>query len=112
MRYKTLFRVLLKVIGVWFVVQGVVGVLQATFQFLSWLDSSMPSTLWPIGWLAGHVIQIVLGLYCFFGGKWLTDLAIPGNRPYCPECGYDLSRSRGSTCPECGIHLPDNSVRH
>ncbi|MGB7157408.1 MAG: hypothetical protein WBD40_05045 [Tepidisphaeraceae bacterium] len=28
--------------------------------------------------------------------------AIPGNRPYCHECGYDLTNAVGHVCVECG----------
>ena len=40
--------------------------------------------------------------YLFFGGKWIADKAIPGNRPYCHECGYDLTNAVGNVCTECG----------
>ena len=40
--------------------------------------------------------------YLFFGGKWVADKAIPGNRPYCHECGYDLTNAAGNVCTECG----------
>jgi hypothetical protein len=47
-----------------------------------------------------------LGFYLFFGRKWIVNLAIPSNRPYCAECGYDLSQTRSLRCPECGTPVP------
>lgn len=100
MKYKTLFRVLLKVIGVWLVVEGLAAV--------SWLmttilgqDAGAALVMWA-GQIAHASVELGLGLYLFFGGQWIADLAIPGNRPYCHECGYDLSKVTREICPECG----------
>ena len=62
------------------------------------------------GWTVfslGNIAQIAFGLYLLFGGKWLIDWCLrtaermPA-RAVCIHCGYDLSKTRGSTCPECG----------
>ncbi len=53
----------------------------------------------------GYLIQFVLGLYLLFSGEALVNLCIPSNRPYCPECGYELSESSQERCPECGVNL-------
>jgi hypothetical protein len=45
-------------------------------------------------------------MYLLIGGKWIADFAIPSNRPYCPNCGYDLSHYSGERCPECGVTWP------
>ena len=53
----------------------------------------------------GYLFQFGLGIYLIAGGEWLVSKCIPSNRPYCPECGYDLSNSSTDWCAECGIDL-------
>ena len=102
MRYKTLFRVLLKVLGVYLVVTG----LGSTFYFITGIvfemfgSGGLTSSLWPLSF--SGLFSLAIGLYLFFCGKWIANLAIPSNQPYCPECGYDIGRSPGDTCQECG----------
>ncbi len=115
MRYKTLFRVWLKVLGVYLVVTGTAG-------FILTLVSI--TRQWEFGVSIGAQLQnglprlfsLAIGLYLFFGGKWITDLAIPSNRPYCAECGYDIGHSPGDTCPECGALIlhgkPADNIEH
>ncbi|MCZ6811939.1 MAG: hypothetical protein ACE10B_03625 [Phycisphaerales bacterium] len=60
---------------------------------------------------SGSIVQLAIGVYLLFGGKWIVNVCIPSNRPYCPECGYDLSKAASANCPECGVKLPrDNST--
>ena len=59
----------------------------------------------------GDVVQLGLGLYLLFSGRWIADLAIPSNRPYCPECGYDNSEATGKCCPECGVPVVSHETR-
>jgi hypothetical protein len=103
MRYKTLFRILCKLMGVYFFLMGcnaLISVASIRFQARS------------IGWtteqglllMAGPLFELIAGAYLFFGGSNLANLAIPSNHPYCTECGYDLSESRGDVCPECGTN--------
>ncbi len=105
MKYKTLFRMLLKAIGVWVSIQGAAGaVTSAGYVFMGvgnpvFLFHSIAS----LG-------QIGIGLYLFFGGKWIADKAMPGNRPYCHECGYDLTNAAGSVCAECGTPFKPTEV--
>jgi hypothetical protein len=52
--------------------------------------------------LLANALYAAVGLYLFFGGKWIVDKAIPSNRPYCHECGYELTAATQNRCPECG----------
>jgi hypothetical protein len=106
MKYKTLFRMLLKVIGVWVFITGA-GAFVGQLGYLAFYFTtpSMRGTgqQWYFVWsLLSPCVQMGLGLYLFFGGKWIADKAIPGNRPYCHECGYDLTNAAGNVCTECG----------
>jgi hypothetical protein len=108
MKYKTLFRIICKAIGVYFFVLGVAGVLSAAGNFaINLLAGSAAGVYSPMTWYylvggIGALFEIAAGCYLFFDGRLLADWAIPGNRTYCPECGYDLNNNLSGVCPECG----------
>jgi hypothetical protein len=111
MKYKTLFRLGLKLIGILLTAQGV-----ALFvSQLLWIPEMLRQMVgagdfYVYAQITWGACQILLGLYLFFGGKWVIDKAIPGNRPYCPECGYDLTGGTGRHCPECGTPFRPEDV--
>ena len=105
MKYKTLMRLALKVIGVYVVIQSLQWLAYFIAQLLYELSSAgsgFPGWAWGIPQAITGALQMCLGLYLFFGGKWIANLAVPSNRPYCPECAYDLTRAATTRCPECG----------
>jgi hypothetical protein len=104
LKYKTLFRLMLKAVGVLLFVQGFAWSLPQLVPYalqalLKTAVAGPPST--PSLYAVGPVIQAIVGLYLFFGGEWLVNKAIPSNKPYCHECGYDLSGAASNRCPEC-----------
>jgi hypothetical protein len=101
MKYKTLFRVLLKLIGVWVFIYGLMQG-AAEVRFLPFVFDDEWGNPWESTRLIAAALGMALGLYLFLGGEWIVNQAIPGNRPYCHECGYDLSKVTGPECPECG----------
>ncbi len=116
MKYKTLFRLVMKVIGVVLIGLALPRMVGAIGQVAIWVVTNpFPAGSQLSVWLQvglsslGHAFQLAIGLYLFFGGKWIVDKAIPSNRPYCPECGYDLSTRAGDHCPECGTKLPNDT---
>ncbi len=121
MKHKTWFRLVLKAIGVLligFALPGVATLLSKVGYHTMYGDPfSVGSVRTPnfIYWqfMSAHVrdvVQLGLGLYLLFGGRWIADLAIPSNRPYCPECGYDNSEATGKRCPECGVPLGSREI--
>ncbi len=119
MKYKTLFRLALRFFGIIVIVLAAVtfvgGIVQAAF-FLG--AGGGVAELWnfSLTQLIVPFFEAAIGLYLFRRGDWIVDLAIPSNRPYCPECAYDLTGSASDRCPECGtpfrrddVHAPTNA---
>jgi hypothetical protein len=110
MRHKTLFRLFCKALGIYFGVAGFIGVLGSVLGIITQFLVSYPAGAsmkyyWPnaISQCLIEVVELTIGVYLFFDARYLVNLAIPGSRPYCPECGYDLTANPTGPCPECGV---------
>jgi hypothetical protein len=118
MKHKTWFRLALKGIGIYMICTAIPSILAYTSSLAlqysqmnsqvitGW--SSAQQWLWMIPQALDWGSRIAIGLYLVLGGNWIVNKVIPSNRPYCPECGYELSHNASSMkCPECGVALPD-----
>ncbi len=112
MKHKTWFRLVIKAIGVACLAWGIPEFLaMSAYSIIQILDPNR--FMAPLGWFGIYVSKPLLltlcGLLLFFKPNWIVNMAIPSNRPYCPECGYDVSKASGTICPECGVVLPAQS---
>ncbi len=103
---KTLFLVLLKALGA-FLVASNVGILVRVLVNCLRQANGGSGILWGSQLQTGlpAMVVIAVGLYMFFGGRRIADLAIPSNRPRCDNCGYAISGGRTDRCPECGAPI-------
>jgi hypothetical protein len=113
MKHKTWFRLVLKAIGILIVCLNLPDLIYQIIYLCTRWQQSDPLSSGPtdgdliaqLTWPISSSLGCALGAYLLFGGKWLVDLCIPSNRPYCPGCGYELSNSTTAICPECGERL-------
>ena len=117
MKHKTIVRLAVRLLGLYLLATGLpsalsqlVNMVVSTFNTstmysgMSWFG---PNGQWM--WMIPNVLyfgtQVGVGAYLLFGGKFVVNLIVPSNRPYCPECLYELRPPTGDRCPECGASL-------
>lgn len=114
MKHKTWFRLVLKAIGVYLLANSIPTLVGNGIWVVYELsrDASAGSRGSILFWteyvartMLPGVLEFGIGYYLLFRGQWIVNLCIPSNRPYCHDCGYDISKSRCEVCPECGARL-------
>ena len=112
MKYKTLCRLLVKLIAIFFLVQGIATALTTVFTILAQNGGLKTKTvLVATSYLLGNgLVSALVFSFC----NQITNFLIPSNRPYCLECGYELTNLAASVCPECGTPYehPDDEPHH
>ena len=109
MKHKTWFRLVIKAIGVLLIgvslPEAYTSLLQIGYAVTEQgaIMTAPYPTWWTICAPLAPFVQFAFGVYLLCGAPWLVNKVIPSNRPYCPECGYDLTRFSGDRCPECGV---------
>lgn len=118
MTQRGLFRVLLKTLGVYFIVHGGVACLYQVVSIVRTLLADATAAAGP-DWLvslalsAAYNVAIVLaGVYLLTGGRFLLDRAFPRGARNCQECGYDISKTTAPVCPECAAEIPAGPPGH
>lgn len=108
MRYKTLTRLLIKLMGLYFIVQGVVYLINVVSGMIIRLlgNGGLDDfSNFELAYLISMLSMAGAGLFLLLASNWITDKLIPSNRPYCPNCGYELTGNTRPNCPECGVNL-------
>ena len=96
MRYKTLFRILLKVLGVYFTISGVLSLINSAGQIASTMSAIRLGGGFPNNWffyffLFSNIAQVVIGLYRSSAASGLPTSRSRATVPTAPNAA--------TTCP-------------
>jgi len=110
MRYKTFTRLLIKLMGIYFLLGGLVSLVASVIYLLMAMSEygnygGLSLIAYPVSWGVSSLASAGIGLFLLLASDWVVGLLIPSNRPYCPNCGYELTGNTRPQCPECGVDL-------
>ena len=116
MKHKTLFRLAVKLLGLYFLVSGLAQLAyHVVFMVCFFHDRGFgalpPNESMMLASVIPSLVMVAFGAYLFFGGGWIVERVIPGNHPFCPQCGYDLTGAAQNRCPECGTPFAPQEVK-
>ncbi len=98
------FRLLVRLTGIVLVglsVPSVVAVVTPVIYTVG--DGSGVNLAYYLAKAIAPAVQLVLGLYLLFGGRWIVQHCLRGIDTVCPICAYDLGAVKDAACPECGF---------
>lgn len=114
------FRLLVRALGLVFIGLALPSVIQTAFWVANaWQYQTRAGTggvsVWSTvvqwtGVVVSVVIQLLFGLYLFFGGEWVIRRCLRDVYGRCAACGYEVAGHAGAVCPECGAMLPGRSA--
>ncbi len=110
MHPKTQFRFLLKLVGVYFVILGLLDLVTELAGLFADFDTVVGGeylVYFVRNWTY-LVVELAAGLYVFFGANWIVNAAFASPHPCCPHCGYSLQTDQ-ARCPECGAEISSTS---
>jgi hypothetical protein len=107
-RYRYLATLVVRVVGLIFLVIGVM------FIILWIIEGVKDNDILMFGYYGLRIVIGVslttVGAMFVFLGRWLVRWLTPIPEPSCPRCGYALHALESPRCPECGLGLGDRSA--
>lgn len=110
-------RLLFRAMGVLFIGLSLPMCFQFASQMIGFLGSSQMWNSWAgdfwqmfytLGWGAGGLLQLGLGVYLLFFGKRLREWCMRDVEGRCPRCDYELAAA-STICAECGLPLVERT---
>lgn len=107
-------RIVLRIVGVYFVVTSLPGLSYAAMNPFGRVfgSSTFSRNTWYLDTaiFGAGAIPTVVGLYLLFGGRRVFQLCTRDLHNCCIHCGYTFKGLTGKTCPECGTERPIENI--
>ena len=87
MKPRALFRILLKLLGVYFFILGACSAFTVAVQVMLTFQRNGSSAVsqYTYGQFTQPILQCAIGCYLIFKGEWIVLLAVPDSRRRCQE---------------------------